>query len=223
MPMSFKVIIISLGSALLFVSEAFSEPHNLGLLRKEAINYHDSGAYEQELTNVINDAHDYIVAQVDTNKISSHKKNLAIVLDIDETSLSNYDRMLKRNFTASREQFHEDVLAADAPPIKPMLFLYRDAIKQGVKVFFVSGRPDSDLDATKTNLIKAGYEDWTGLYLRPSQYEQKSIVPFKQRTRALISKQGYTIIASIGDQYSDLLGGHAKREFKLPNPYYFLP
>jgi acid phosphatase len=222
MKIIFKTI-MTLGSILLFFSSAFSEPSNLGLLKTEVINYHDSGAYEKELTDVISKAHHYIVAQVDINKHSAVKKNLAIVLDIDETSLSNYDRMVKRNFTANRNQFHQDILAADAPAIKPMLFLYNDAIKQGVKVFFVTGRQDSELDATKTNLLKAGYKNWTGLYLRPNNYQQKSIIHFKQHTRALISKKGYTIIASIGDQYSDLLGGHAKREFKLPNPYYFLP
>lgn len=222
MKMSFKTI-FALSSALLFSTHAFSEPTNLGLLKTEVVNYHDSGIYEKELTEVINKAHRYMVSQVTLNNHSPSKKNLAIVLDIDETSLTNYNRMAQRSFTASREQFHQDILAADAPAIKPMLTLYNDAIKNGVKVFFVTGRPESDLQATQTNLLNAGYKDWSGLYLRPDNYRHKSIVNFKQKTRAIISKKGYTIIASIGDQYSDLLGGHAKKQFKLPNPYYFLP
>lgn len=220
--MSFKTI-ITLSSVLLFSSQVFSEPTNLGQAKTEAINYHDSGAYEKELTAVIGDAHRYIVNQATLNNQNTTKKNLAIVLDIDETSLSNYDKMVQRSFTATREQFHQDVLAADAPAIKPMLALYNDAIKNGVKVFFVTGRPKTEIQATKTNLLNAGYKDWSGLYLRPENYHHKSIVTFKQRARASISKKGYTIIASIGDQYSDLLGGHAKKQYKLPNPYYFLP
>jgi len=48
------------------------------------------------------------------------------------------------------------------------------------------------------------------------------LVTFKSEARAAITKQGYTIIASIGDQYSDLKGGYAEKTFKLPNPYYYL-
>lgn len=215
--------ILALSSILLLSSPAFSEPTNLGLLKKEVISYHDSGSYQHELTAVINKAHRYMLAQVNLNNQSANKKKLAIVLDIDETSLSNYDKMVKRNFIANHEQFHEDILAADAPAIKPMLSLFNDAIKNDVKVFFVTGRQSSELNATKTNLLNAGYKGWSGLYMRPDDYHPKSIVHFKEKSRASISKQGYTIIASIGDQYSDILGGHAKKGFKLPNPYYFLP
>jgi hypothetical protein len=38
-----------------------------------------------------------------------------------------------------------------------------------------------------------------------------------------IEAQGYRIVASVGDQYSDLAGGHEAVAFKLPNPFYFLP
>ena len=30
-------------------------------------------------------------------------------------------------------------------------------------------------------------------------------------------------LETIGDQWSDLLGGHAERAYKLPNPMYYLP
>ena len=30
-------------------------------------------------------------------------------------------------------------------------------------------------------------------------------------------------VASVGDQYSDLAGGHEAVAFKLPNPFSFLP
>lgn len=38
--------------------------------------------------------------------------------------------------------------------------------------------------------------------------------------RAAIEAQGYTIVANVGDQESDLAGGRAERAFKLPNPFY---
>jgi hypothetical protein len=46
---------------------------------------------------------------------------------------------------------------------------------------------------------------------------------YKSATRAHIESLGYDIVANLGDQYSDLRGGHADRAFKLPNPNYFLP
>ena len=77
--------------------------------------------------------------------------------------------------------------------------------------------------ATEKNLNLAGYHHWTGLYLRPDDDKQTSIIPFKVGSRAEISKQGYTIITSIGDQQSDLKGGYAEKMIKLPNPYYLIP
>ena len=43
--------------------------------------------------------------------------------------------------------------------------------------------------------------------------------PYKSGERAKIESQGYRIVANVGDQESDLQGGHADRAFKLPNPY----
>src|ERR1700712_4431215 len=48
----------------------------------------------------------------------------------------------------------------------------------------------------------------------------KSAVDFKTPVRAQIEKDGYTIIVNIGDQPSDLLGGHAEKCFLLPDPFY---
>lgn len=220
MKVTFKNI-FTISCALLFFSSVFAEPLNLGLLRKEVQEYHDSGIYEKELNDVIAKAQLYIVSQA--NEPEASKKKLAIVLDIDETSLSNYDRMAKLHFAANSKQLQQAILAADATAIKPTLVLYNEALKLGISVFFVTGRDESALEATKANLQNAGYKNWSGLYLRPTSYEQPSIVDFKAQTRALISKKGYTIIATIGDQYSDLLGGYAQKEFKLPNPFYFLP
>ncbi len=49
-----------------------------------------------------------------------------------------------------------------------------------------------------------------------------SAIPYKSGERAKIEQQGFDIVANVGDQESDLRGGHADRAFKLPNPYYFL-
>jgi acid phosphatase len=47
-------------------------------------------------------------------------------------------------------------------------------------------------------------------------------VSYKSGERAKIERSGVRIIANIGDQESDLEGGHADRGFKYPNPFYFI-
>lgn len=202
---------------------AFSEPVNLSLVKTEVKSYYDSGLYHQELEKKIQEAQQYIEAQALANQHSKSPKKLAIVLDIDETSLSNYNKMVLRDFTGNREQIHKEILAADSPVIKPMLVLYKNALQHGVKVFFVTGRVEAEREATQKNLLNAGYSQWSGLFLRPDEYKNASIIPFKSEARANIEKKGYIIIATIGDQLSDINGGYAEKGFKLPNPFYYLP
>jgi HAD superfamily, subfamily IIIB (Acid phosphatase) len=49
------------------------------------------------------------------------------------------------------------------------------------------------------------------------------IAAAKSGTRKHISSLGYTIVADFGDQFSDLLGGDAGHQVKLPNPMYYIP
>lgn len=222
LPNRFKSL-VAVTCAVFLISCSFAEPPNLTNLKKELTSYHDSGVYEKELAQVIMNAQLYILKQAELNKKAEKKEKLAIVLDIDETSLSNYKRMEKRSFGGNRIEFHKDILAADAPAIKPTLALFNTAKKHGIKVFFVTGRPLAELSATRKNLMRAGYAHWDGLFLKPNSYNKDTIIPFKSHAREVIEKQGYTVIASIGDQYSDIQGGYVKKGFKLPNPYYYLP
>lgn len=200
-----------------------AEPANLAQLRNEVKAYYDTGTYTKELNQVITQAKTYILQRAKENSHSVPHKKLAIVLDIDETSLSNYHRMAARNFSATNDQLRNDVMAADAPEIQSTLSLYQEALKQGISVFFVTGRKESQRLVTIKNLNKSGYHDWKGLFLKPDNYNLASTIPFKSKIRAKITEMGYTIIASIGDQYSDLKGGFAEKTYKLPNPFYYLP
>jgi acid phosphatase len=59
--------------------------------------------------------------------------------------------------------------------------------------------------------------------MRPAGTRTPSVADFKAPERAKIEMKGYTIIANVGDQPSDLAGGHAERTFQLPNPFYRVP
>jgi acid phosphatase len=201
-----------------------AEPPNLAQVLNEVVTYHDSGSYQSDITNITNQAQTYILKRVNENKASAHPQKLAIILDIDETSVSNYEKMSARRFISpTMEQLRKEILEGNAPVISSTLMLYREAIKNGVSVFFVTGRWEFARAATEKNLKLAGYQGWKELHLRPDNYSQHSIVAFKAGIRKAITEKGYKIIASIGDQKSDILGGYTEKGFKLPNPYYYLP
>lgn len=215
-------VLFSIACALVIQSKSWAEPTNLDLLKNQIIQYHDSGEYQKELTSAITPAIDYIIERADANAKDPHPQKLAIVLDIDETSLSNYDAIAKRDFSGNRQAIHQTWEAANAPAIEATYSLYQTALQKHIAVFFVTGRGTAFLKPTDKNLKLAGYNTWNGLYFKPDHYAEPSIVTFKTKIRKAISEQGYTIIASIGDQNSDLKGGYAEKTFKLPNPYYFV-
>jgi predicted secreted acid phosphatase len=60
--------------------------------------------------------------------------------------------------------------------------------------------------------------------LRSNEERNETAVVYKSSERRKIVEQGYTIIMSIGDQWSDLDGEpRAEVSVKLPNPFYFIP
>ena len=204
-------------------TKSFAEPMNLDVLKQEIKTYHDSGAYQKEVEDIVAKARSFITSQVEANNQNKPPKKLAVVLDIDETTLTNYNAMVQRHFNDDEEQINKSISKANAPALTPMLALYNEMLQQKIAVFFITGRNEKLKKATEENLKKAGYKGWAGLYFKPKSYNLPSITPYKSQARAIIALNGYTIIASIGDQKSDLEGGSAERTFKLPNPYYYLP
>jgi predicted secreted acid phosphatase len=212
-------------------SEYFSvstQPPNVGDAKIDALKYHDSGDYDRDLGIVATEARKWL-----DDRAGSATKPAAI-FDIDETSLSNWEVIKRDDFgrpvsgpcqpgiDAACGWAAWDLLGKD-PAIAPTLELYRDAIAKKVTVFFITGRPESQRRATARNLKAAGYGKYEHLYLVPKGAHFDSAVDFKAPIRAQIEQDGYTIILNIGDQPSDLLGGHAERRFLLPDPFYRVP
>jgi HAD superfamily, subfamily IIIB (Acid phosphatase) len=88
---------------------------------------------------------------------------------------------------------------------------------------FITGRPDSQRDITILNLDHAGYEGWTELRTRPDRDGLPTVQDYKTAERTKVEAEGYTIIANVGDQMSDIDGEHSGCRFKVPNPFYFIP
>jgi acid phosphatase len=202
---------------------------NLAFTKQQLIRYRCT-RYDAEIARVDREAKAWIVRR------APQVTRPALVLDIDETSLSNWAVMYHNEFAYFRggdcdlnstracgQAAWEQSEAA--PAIAPTLALFNAAKARGVAVFFVTGRRQSaeESAATEGNLRKAGYDGWTGIYLRPPESREASVALFKSAARAKIEAQGYRIIANVGDQQSDLALGHAERGFKLPNPFYYVP
>jgi acid phosphatase len=213
-------------SLLLISTCSFAQPQselpNLSLVKNTLRNYHDSGQYNADISRVIDRAMCYLHFRINQNKQLAHPQKLAIVLDIDETSLSNYNDMVRLNFGGTQKEGDQAEGAGHDPAIESTLKLYRYAESNGVAVFFVTGRLSTIRQNTAENLVKAGYTHWDAFYMKPVEYKNKSVVPYKSGMRKEIARRGYDIVLNIGDQESDLKGGSCDMAFKLPNPYYYI-
>jgi acid phosphatase len=215
-----------------------TQPINLGELKNALYFYACSGAYDSDMSKVTADAAAYVAAR------AAQVAKPAMVLDIDETSLTNLPQMLADDFgyipdgTCDRLPngpcgFTDWTTKHLAKAIEQTLALYKTAKGHGVAVFFITGRylaadkeqnPEEDAyyKHTAENLTKAGYAKWEGLVLRKPSSKNLSVATYKSGERAKIAAK-YTIIVNAGDQQSDLDGGYAERAYKLPNPFYYLP
>lgn len=198
---------------------------NLGVIKTQIKHYYNcdgtNGCYEADLEEQATKAIEFLKQRATTKKPG---EKLAMVLDIDETSLSNYGYYNLTDFGYESVRFDTWVFTADAPPIKPTLKVYNTARELGVSVFFITGRSELQRFATEQNLLRAGYKEWVGVTLRtPAQATTKTI-DYKSAARKTITDQGYKLVLNMGDQESDLKGDpQAELSLKLPNPFYYIP
>ncbi len=216
-----KILVISLASLAFCTVGAMADPESLTDAKQAVVRYHDSGKYMQEIAKTMDSATRYLKMQL-ADEIKNGKKP-AIVLDIDETSLSNYDNMVKASFGGTLEQMQAAEMQGNDTVIAPTLKLYNFAKENNVAVFFITGRHEDERASTVANLQKAGFANWDGLIFKSAAYYQsKSAAIYKTAIRKDLATKGYDIILNIGDQKSDLAGGYARKTVKLPNPFYVI-
>ncbi|KAL9463544.1 hypothetical protein AB3S75_001369 [Citrus x aurantiifolia] len=148
------------------------------------------------------------------------------IFDIDETSLSNLPYYAKHGFGVepfNSTLFNEWVNKGEAPSLPESLKLYKKLLSLGIKIVFLTGRPEDQRSVTENNLKNVGFYTWENLILKGSSYSGETAVAYKSNERKRLEKKGYRIIGNIGDQWSDLLGTNAgNRTFKLPDPMYYI-
>lgn len=156
----------------------------------------DYATWQRDVQAVTDQAYAYVDRR--TASVPAGQKP-AIVLDIDNTSLET-------DYSS----------AVPTPAVGPVLATAKFAHDRGVKIFFVSARPDIINLITKYNLETVGYPV-DGLYSRSLADLFAEVSAFKTAQRVKIEKSGYTIIANIGNNTTDLTGGHAETTYKLPD------
>ncbi|WP_175414856.1 HAD family acid phosphatase [Nibricoccus aquaticus] len=202
------------------------EPVNLTTRKAEIVRYQESGDYARGMAAVAAEASRWIEARA-AKRVEGER--LAVVFDIDETVLSNWENMKRDDFSYISERWHAWVDRAEGTAIEPVRETFQVARRAGVAVIFLTGRKERDRAGTERNLRAEGLGDYAELIVRAesgaaeagAESERgRSAVVFKTAVRKRLTEAGWKIIANVGDQESDLAGGYAEKVFKLPNPFY---
>lgn len=229
---------------------------NLDVLRQQIRNYYGDplgtgtfaadGNYAREASKVAGEGAQWLKAKQPT---AGQMK--AIVLDVDDTTLTTWNYELVSNWAYNPTTNAAYVNGQLFPATPGMVDMVTQAAHEGYAIFWITGRPATQAAATLGNLgadgigVDAGYpapttlpDGSSGLFTKPpvASYPDYlkaacatdpngacTTIHYKSATRAHIESLGYDIVASFGDQYSDLTGGFADRTFKMPNPSYYLP
>lgn len=177
------------------------------------VAYHDSGAWARDTAKVVGRARRYLVR----HRAGGPGRRPALVLDVDDTALSSYECLKRAGFDRAAGRCAE---RGGLPAVGPVRALYRRARHLGVTVFFVTRRRTDLRAVTRANLRAAGYGGRLRVRLAPRHDTRAQHRRFKARERARIERSGHRIVVNLGDQRSDLTGGHARRGYELPNPMY---
>lgn len=212
--MKFYIVIVSIFSFFLLISCSEQEkPENLTTARKEVKEYYESGRFYNEVENVIKKAEE----KFDRIEI---KDNSAVVFDVDETALDNYGLAKSMGFGYVYKMNKEWNAEMKSPALKPVREFYDYLIAKGVHIIFLTGRNFPEYEVTYQNLKNAGYTVFDTLITQIGEETKMKSRDFKNSKRVFLTKEGYDIVGTVGDQWSDLRGEDHGIQVKIPNYLY---
>ena len=185
------------------------QPANIGELKTEATRYYDSGAYLTDLQSAAWPA----ISWIDERAAGVDRP--AVVFDIDETALSNWEAIAANDFGRVYNGPCDKLpkgpcglqawdLLARSTVIPPTMDVFKAAKDHGAAIFFITGRSETQREATERNLAAVGYSGYARLIMEPAGAHYVSAADFKAPQRQAIEQEGYTIVVNMGDQPSDL-------------------
>jgi predicted secreted acid phosphatase len=204
---------VSLILVFIFTSCSSTEIVNLRTSKDIVKDYYESGGYDKELDEVIVDAKQKF------SKVEN-KNNSVVIFDVDETALNNYGLALMMDFGYVydlNKKWNEELKAPAIPQVKD---LYEYLLGNGVGIIFLTGRNYTEYEVTYKNLVQAGYTKFDTLITQREDELNLKSQEFKSKKRTELTKQGYDIVGTVGDQWTDLNGPHSGIQIKLPNYLY---
>ncbi|MEY4170366.1 MAG: hypothetical protein RLZ94_1439 [Actinomycetota bacterium] len=198
----------------------FAGPQNAQAIEE----YYDSGQARRDQLSIAQAAREWIYAWVDDRCGGRPQScDATVVFDVDETLLSNYEFYKGTGFTFDQAAWNAFNEACQNTAIAPARNLYRTLVRDGFSVVLITGRAEADRSWTSACLRKRGISGWDELMLRTPAEASLTADDFKSQRRSDLQREGHRIVASIGDQVSDMSKGHLKAGFLLPNIMYFIP
>lgn len=193
-------------------NECSHETENLDVSKKNIANYYESGLYETDLDKALEPAYEALK--------KSYNKNAAIIFDVDETILSNYNYIKSINFGYESDLWNIYLKEGSADPIDKTVEFYKKAVESGLSVIFLTARTSESCEHTYDNLISSGITEFDTLICKGPEFEGLPSQQFKETERRLLTEAGYDIVMCVGDQPTDLAGENTGVKIKLPNKLY---
>lgn len=147
-----------------------------------------------------------------------------VVFDVDETLLNSYSYSVAQDpqFTFNPTTWTEYVDACGYAPIPQTRDLFTRLKALGVHIALVSAGSRDTKPAMVPCLKARGISGWDRYIMKGDNAADLSAGEYKALARQDLERRGFTIVASIGDQVSDMSYGHLKRGFLVPNTMYYL-
>jgi acid phosphatase len=211
-----KIILLSIAAVACNSSSPEISIMNLDAAKNAVMGYYESGEYDRECSAAVDEA----ISEIDPLKL---KEKSAVVFDVDDTALANYNEIKKSGFGYFPKIWEDWMKEGKAPAVKETKRFYDYLVSKKIRVIFITGRQGEFREPTVRNLIEQGYTVFDTLIIRNDSEKKIPAAEFKAIKREeLVKKGGYDIIACIGDQWSDMVGGNTGYKIKLPNYLYLL-
>lgn len=203
--------------------------YNIGPYPAQQIEaYYTSPAVDRDRKEVADAAWDWVSAWV-TDKCGATRAEViacrvAVVFDVDETLLDAYsyyaDAEPKFSFDDTTwKEYVESCGYASIPETRELLDKFKDL---GLYVALISAGKRDTKEAMVACLNSHGVSGWDRYIMRGNRAPNLNTGVYKEMARKSVQRDGYRILASIGDQVSDMSFGHLRRGYLLPNTIYYL-
>jgi len=211
----FIKLTLLLSLTFIFACEKNEKPVNLTVAREEVKQYYESGKFDEELNSVIEEAKQKF------EKVEFNNKSV-VIFDVDETALDNYELAEQMGFGYVYKMNKQWNAEMKAPAIQAVKELYDFLLSKDAKIIFLTGRNFPEYEATLENLKSVGYTQFDTLITQIGDERKMKNEEFKSLKRIWLTEQGYDIVGTVGDQWSDLEGEYHGIQVKIPNYLYLI-